>query len=146
MRRPREKTSAPQPERVSSLISTDGRQPFVPAASRKASLFRAYPFGSPFSRRNGRSSALIGAPRSSDDVNITRTKAACQGIRKTALPIGLSEPHPNLLNPAEFAKDIQESAQAIEKGSIRTRNQGFSQYYGANPGSISSRPVSYPTF
>jgi hypothetical protein len=72
------KTSAPWPERVSSLISTDGRQPFVPAASRKASLLRAYPSVPLFSRRNGRSSALIGAPPSSDLGNVTRTMAACQ--------------------------------------------------------------------
>jgi hypothetical protein len=39
----RKVTSAPWPERVSSLISTDGRQPFAPAASRDASLFRRYP-------------------------------------------------------------------------------------------------------
>ena len=57
----------------------NGRAP----ALRSCGISRRQPvsslsFGSPFSRRNGRSSALIGAPPSSDRENITRTIAACQ--------------------------------------------------------------------
>jgi hypothetical protein len=60
----RKTTSAPWLERVSSPISTDGRQPFFPAASRNASLSRAYPSVPLFRGGNGRSSALIRAPPS----------------------------------------------------------------------------------
>jgi hypothetical protein len=59
-------TSAPWPERVSNLISTDGRQPFVPAASATPVCFEPILRSPFFSRRNGRPSALIGAPPSSD--------------------------------------------------------------------------------
>jgi hypothetical protein len=62
----RKTTSAPWLERVSSPISTDGRQPFFPAASRNASLSRAYPSVPLFRGGNGRSSALIRAPPSSE--------------------------------------------------------------------------------
>jgi hypothetical protein len=46
------------PNAFRAYVFTDGRQSFVPAASRNASLFLSLSFGPLFFKANGRSSAL----------------------------------------------------------------------------------------
>ena len=70
-------TSALRSNAFRAYFFTDGRQPFVPAASATPACCEPI-LRFPFSRRNGGSSAHIGAPPSSGDENVTRTKAACQ--------------------------------------------------------------------